>query len=173
MRLFVFMALTLTLLGCVRTSVVPLSADTVQISAGAAPACGQVGAQQVAITTAAIETIRRGYDGFFVVGGECANNVGVIGMTPLHATTTGTISGNISTYGTGYGGSYGSLSGSTLSNTTVTGGQPIFGGTHNQSFVIKMVKEGDEVASRAVDARAVLGPDWQKMVADGAPNTCG
>jgi hypothetical protein len=63
------------LAGCVRTSVMPMSADTFQITARAAPVCGGEGAERVAFRQAAIETIRRGYDRFVIMNGLAQNNV--------------------------------------------------------------------------------------------------
>jgi hypothetical protein len=48
------------LTGCAKSSVIPLAADTVQITAATARACGQTGAQEVAVRRAAVETIQRG-----------------------------------------------------------------------------------------------------------------
>jgi len=152
------------LAGCTHTSVMPLAGDTLEITSSAAPICGAAGAQSVAVRRAAIETISHGYDRFIVVNAAAQNNVGVIGYTPLQATTNGTanVYGN-GNFATGYG----------QSNTYVTGGQPIIGGHHDQALVIKMFKDGDPAGANAVSARQTLGPDWQQKVSEGLSTTCG
>lgn len=140
--------------GCAKTSVIPLSSDTIQLTAGAAPICGQVGAQAVAAKQAAVETIRRGYDRFAILGGAYQNDVRVVGYTPVVANTQATVSGN-------YG----------YANTTVTGGSPIIMGSHNEGLVVKMFKASDPAGANAVDARTSLGPEWKKQVESGTA-TC-
>lgn len=142
--------------GCASATVVPLAQDTVQITSAAAPVCGMTGAQNVASQRAAVETIRRGYDKYVIVGGGYQNNVGVVGYTPVVANTSGsaTAYGNAN-YATAYG----------HSTTTFSGGQPIVAGAHNQGLVVKMFKAGDPAAPQALDARSELGAEWQKKVA--------
>jgi hypothetical protein len=129
----------------------PFSADTFQITASAAPVCGEVGAQRVAMVDAAIATIQNGYDGFVIQGAQAQDNVGVIGYTPLTATT----------YSNGYS-----------SNTTVYGGQPIIAGSHDQAIVVHMFRAGDPNSAESISARNFLGPDWEQRVAKGFPHTC-
>src|SRR6185312_3798269 len=92
--IFVVASLSAALAGCASTSTIPLSQDTFQITASAAPACGTAGAQQVAFKQAAVETIRRGYDRFVIVGGQASSNV--VGTTPIVVTRMGYGSGFIS-----------------------------------------------------------------------------
>jgi len=141
----------------------PISADTVQITTSAAPLCGPAGAQSVALKRAAVETIARGFDRFIIAGAGYQNDVRVVGYTPVQAHTTG------SAVATGYGRTAVAHGQST---TFVTGGAPIYGGTHNQGLVIKMFKDGDPAGANAVSARAELGPGWKQIVADGGAKTC-
>lgn len=67
------------------------------IDAGAAPACGRSGAARVAARSAALETIRAGYDRYVFAGGQSQNNVSVTQM-PGHVQTTG-----VAHYGGGVG----------------------------------------------------------------------
>ena len=140
-----------------------LDSNTIQVSTTAAPACGQRGAQQVAIKRAAIETLQRGYDSYVVLGAEAQNNVRVVGHTPIVANTYG--SGTVNAYGNTatYRGQ---------SNTYFSGGQPIVGGSHDQGLAIRMYRATDPEAANAVDARRTPGPDWQKIVAKGPGATC-
>jgi len=66
---------TVALAGCASSTAIPLSADTVQISASAAPICGGTGAAEVASKAAAAETLRRGFDKYVIVGSQAQNNV--------------------------------------------------------------------------------------------------
>ncbi len=155
--------ISLLLSGCASSSVMQLDANTVEISTSAAPACGAQGAQRVAAKTAAIETLRRGYDSYIILGAQADNNVGVVGHTPVIANTyqNGTINayGNRATY-------------SGTANTYVSGGQPIIGGSHDQKLAVRMFQANDPQGASAVDARQVLGPDWQKVVQKGAGSIC-
>lgn len=148
---------TMLIGGCANANVIPLAQDTIQITSSAAPVCGMTGAQNVASQRAAVETLRRGYDKYIIVGGQYNNNVGVVGYTPVVANTTGTATayGNRN-YATAYG----------QSTTTFSGGQPIIAGAHNQGLVVKMFKADDQAATGALDARSELGPDWQDKVAN-------
>jgi hypothetical protein len=56
--------------GCAEVSTMQLAQDTLQITSRADPACGVTGAQRVAMTRAAKETIARGYDRFQIVATE-------------------------------------------------------------------------------------------------------
>lgn len=148
---------------CAGSSVMDVDSDTIVISTSAAPACGQRGAQSVAVKRAAFETLRRGYDRYVILGAQAQNNVGVVGHTSLVANTYS--SGTVQTYG-----NTGSYSG--YSNTYVSGGQPIIGGSHDQQLAIRMFRASDPQGARAVDARQVLGPDWQKVLKKGPGSTC-
>lgn len=150
-------------LGCAKTSVLDVDSNTVMISTSAAPACGQQGAQSVASQRAAVETLKRGYDRYIIMGAHADSNVGVVGYTPQVANTYST--GNINAYGNTatYNGQ---------STTYVTGGQPIISGSHDQKLMIRMFRNGEAGAANALDARGVLGPEWQKAVEKGGKATC-
>lgn len=151
------------LAACARSATLPLSADIVQITTSAAPACGQSGAQSVALRRAAIETINRGYDKFLIVGDQYANNVRIIGRTPVQAYTYGTATA------VGYG-NMATAHGS--SQTYYTGGFPIIGGTHNQGIVVRMFRADDAAGARAISARDQLGPEWKKIIRESPATTC-
>ena len=59
-----------------------------------------------------------------------------------------------------------------MQQSYVPGGQPIIGGTHDQKLAIRMFRAADPGAARAVDARQILGPDWQKALEKGPGHTC-
>jgi hypothetical protein len=134
LKIIILMVAPLALVGCARSTAMPLSQDTVQITSRAAPACGGSGAEKVAFQRAAVETIRRGYSRFVILGGEAQSDIRVVGYTPTRAYTTGTATATA--YGrtaTAYGNS----------TTMVTGGQPIYGGSQKQGLVVKMFRDGD------------------------------
>ncbi|MCA0930173.1 hypothetical protein [Ruegeria profundi] len=144
----------LAILGaCASTSTTQLVSNIVRIDASAAPACGASGARKLVTKMAAVETIRLGYDKYYIAGMDAQNNVRAIGA---NYNTTGTVStfGNTASY-SGY--------------TTST---PIIGGSQDAAIVAVMFKASDPEAANAIDARAALGPEWQAIVANGSPNTC-
>lgn len=152
------------LASCARASVMPIAADTIQITASAAPICGAAGAQSVAVHRAAVETIRHGYDRFVVVGAEAQNNVHVAMMPATQANTysSGTVTAMPYSNTATYQGN---------STTTYSGGGPIVFGSHDQAVVIKMFRDSDPAGSNAISARTTLGPKWQEDVA-GNDRTC-
>ena len=159
----VVVAVALLLAGCASSSVTDLDSNTVQISTSAAPVCGAGGAQKTAARRAAIETLKRGYDRYVIMGSAYENNVGVVGHTAVTANTQGT--GTITSDGnTAY------LRGQ--STTSYSGGSPIFGGKHEQQLTVRMFRVSDPGAERALDARKVLGPDWQEALKGGSRGTC-
>ena len=134
----------LSLSACANTSTTRLAQNMVRIDVSAAPACGRSGAVSVVSKTAAIETLRYGYDKYIIAGTGAENNVGV--------------------YGTSYNYNY------------ATGGvyaTPMIAGTHDANMTVVVFTYDDPAGAQALDARSALGADWQKIVAKGAPNTCG
>ena len=142
-RNFATLAACLAIVGCVRSAVMPLAADTVQITTDAAPVCGRTGAQNVAFQRAAVETIKRGFDKFIVLGGQSDSSLA--GFTPVTASRIG--------------------------NTVIVGGGvPMV--RHGTGIVIKMFRDGDPAGANAIDARGSLGPKWQDAVREGGTVTC-
>ena len=92
-------ALTLLLAGCVavKVSMVPLATDMVQITARADEACGAEGAERVALHQASVETIKRGFDRFMIVGTSASSTIRQVGRTPTTARVTPF--GNVEVYG--------------------------------------------------------------------------
>lgn len=158
----IFSLAPLLLPGCVASSTLPLSADTVQITTQAAPVCGAAGAQKVALRRAASETLSRGYSRFIILNGQLQANTELIGYTPVVAQSTGSA--------TAWGqGNTAFATGS--STTTYSGGMPITATSHSQGLIVKMFNDGDPAGKMALDAKATLGPDWQKAMKDPNP-TC-
>jgi hypothetical protein len=137
----------LFLAGCASASVMDLDANTVQVSAGAAPACGAIGAQNYAVKTAAYQTLRRGYDKYIIGGAQATSQTRFSGYTPMYANSYG-------------------------NSTMITGGEPIMMTEHGQNLVVHMFHANDQGAENAIDAKTTLGPDWQKILAKGPGVTC-
>jgi hypothetical protein len=137
--------------GCANTHVTPLSANTVLISTSVEPDCGEQSAEKIAFSRAAVETIRRGFDQFVIVGAQGSSNVYQVGNMPVYADTTATAR---------------QMGGSVFINgqTRLYGGQPIYGGSHNRQLEVVMFRAGDPQTANALDARIELGPDWQKKI---------
>lgn len=147
------LAVFLALSACASSTTTQLARNVVRIDVSAAPVCGSQGARRMVTEAAAIETIRNGYDRYYITGMDSQNNIRVVGSTQQ-------TSGNINTYG-----NYGSYSGST--NTL-----PIYGGTQDAAVVAVMFAANDPEGKNAIDARQVLGADWRERVAKGIPTTC-
>jgi hypothetical protein len=121
------------------------------IQAEAAPFCRGTGALRVAQQSAAIETIKAGYD--FITGSQAQNNVVA---TQMPGTSNTTIVGGRGFY---------------QGTTTYQPGPTIVAGSHDRGLAIAMFREGEPGAQQAISARDVLGPDWQDKVKNGI-HTC-
>ena len=144
----------------------PVSGTQFVMNTSAAPICGGSGSQQVATEMAAIEVLRRGYDRYMIESAGTQNNVGMVQTGPTHATTSH------SGYGTysGYGGTgYGTYSGS--STTTFHGQRTMVFGSHDTELLVTMLHPQDPYYYYGIDARSVLGPDWESKVRNGV-GTC-
>jgi hypothetical protein len=153
-----FVVFSTVLAACASGSVTQLSRNTAVITTAAAPICRTTGAAEVANQMAAIATIKAGYQRFIVGGFGTANNTRVVATGPTFATTTGTFNrmGN-TVYGT--------------ANTSYGGQSTYVTGSNNAEMQITMLNPGDAGYEQGIDARAALGPDWQKKV-DGGINNC-
>ena len=137
-------AVAFALSACASAEVTRTSANTMIVDAGAAPACGRSGAARVATRSAAIETIRAGYDRYIIRSGQSRNNVAVTQM-PGHVQTTG-----VARYGGGIG---------TINATSTC--PAIVSGSHDRALSVLMFGRGDPGYEQALDAREALGPEGQ------------
>lgn len=144
--------------GCAGAHATRTSANTAVIDAGAAPACGAQGAARVAVKSAAVETIRAGYDRYIITGAMSQDNTRVV-QAPGTYWTNGTV--------TSYGGGYGTFQGTT---TYVPGARHTVG-SHDRSLGVVMFRKGDPGFEQAIDARQALGPDWEEAIKNGV-HTC-
>jgi len=151
------------LTGCASSSVMDVSSDTVIITTSADPSCGRTGAQNVASRRAAYETLRRGFDRYVILDSQAENNTEVVGFQPVEIETSNKGSSNTSG---------GKETFSERSEVSLSGGNAIIGGTHDQQLEVKMFRLSDPGAEKAVDARRVLGPDWRNIVAKAPEETC-
>ena len=155
---FVALAMSLIVAGCAETTVTPISRNQIMISTSAEAECGTSGAMKVATKMAAIETLRRGYERYIIAGADAQSNVSAVSLAPTYATTSSTYD----VYGDSiYGNSY----------TDFGGGGLMMVGTNDAGLHVVMFKRGERGFNDAVDAKAQLGSDWQKLVKDGV-NTC-
>ena len=148
--------ISISLCACASSSVTQLSRNTAVVSTSAAPVCRTTGAASVA-NQMAVATIKAGYSRFVVGGFGTQNNTRIISTGPSYATTTGTFNRFGNTV-------YGSA------NTTFGGSNTIVAGSNEAEMQILMLKPGDPGYADGIDARTVLGPDWQKKVEDGINN---
>ena len=133
------------LAACARTSILQMTANTAEITVDAAPVCGDTGAQNIAYQDAAIATLRAGYDRFII--GYNAPSEEFSG-----AINSGFVTGNPSYIEGG-------------STTTA-----LF--QHEDHIYVTMFQPGQPGYSQAVDARKVLGAQWQDKVKSGPPSSC-
>lgn len=150
------------LAGCIKTqtTAIPLRSDVVQIQTSGPRACGVQGTQVAAYKEAAKTTLKSGFDRFVILDAKASNDIRYVGSTPVY--TTSSVSGGYygnTYYGGGYANTYGNIYGS--GQSTTSGGIPIYAGNYHQGFLVKMYKENGKGAKQAMNARAVLGPDWQ------------
>ena len=103
---------------------------------------------------AAIATLKQGYDRFVVVGFGTENNTRVVRTGPTYATT----SGSFNQFGN-------TVSGST--HTTFGGQSTFISGSNDAQMEVVMLKAGDPGYEEGLDAKTVLGPEWQKKVEEG------
>ena len=153
----VALAAMIGITACARTEIIPTAKNQAVISTSAAPVCGTEGALRVANQMAAVATLRQGYERFFLSGVGTDSNVQVYQVPGSTSYTTGTVNivGNSA---------YGSFQTYTPPTTVVSG-------RNYAEMQVYMVNRGDPGYQNALDARRVLGPDWQEKVADGI-QTC-
>jgi hypothetical protein len=157
-RVILVLPLMGALSACAGAQATRTSANTMVIDAGAAPACGSQGAAKVAAKSAAVETIRAGYDRYIITGAASQNNVSTTQM-PGQFNTVGT-----SNY---YGGGYRTYN----ATTTYTPGPTIVSGSHDRQLGVVMFRNGEPGAENAIDARQTLGPEWADLAKSGI-HTC-
>lgn len=157
-QILIVLPLMGALAACAGAQATRTSANTMIIDAGAAPACGRSGAVKVAAKSAAVETIRAGYDKYIITGAAAQSNI----------TTTQT-PGTFNTFGTStyLGGGFRTYN----ATTTYTPGPTIVAGSHDRQLGVVMFRNGEPGAEQAIDARETLGAEWQDIVKSGV-HTC-
>ena len=147
----------LLITSCARTEIIQLARNQAIISTSAAPVCGEQGALRVARQMAAVATLRQGYERFFLDGVGVDSNVQIHQVPGSYSYTTGTVN----VYGnTGYG-----------TFQTYTPNTTIVTGRNHAQMQVFMVNRGDPNYENALDARQVLGSEWEEKVANGI-STC-
>ena len=145
--LFLLLPAALALTGCARTSTVPVGEDTIEITVHVGTICDGGDAERLARRHAAVETIRRGFDDYVVIGSVGGDHTA--DEEPVTARTT--------------------LSGSS-GRTLFSEDAPLL--AHHRVLTVRMFQAGAGDSAATVSARAVLGDEWEAAAAKGAPNTC-
>ena len=109
--------------------------------------CDGRDAERLARRHAAVETIRRGFDDYVVIGSVGGDHV----ADEAPATARTTLSGS---------------SGRTLFSEHA----PLL--AHHRMLTVRMFRAGEGDSAETVSARAVLGDEWEALAAHGAPRTC-
>ena len=128
------------LTGCARTSTVPVGEDTIEITVHVATICDGRDAERLARRHAAVETIRRGFDDYIVIGSVGGDHMAE--EEPATARTT--------------------LSGSS-GRTLFSEDAPLL--AHHRVLTVRMFQAGEGDSAATVSARAVLGDEWEAVVA--------
>lgn len=142
-----FVVLAAVLAGCARTSTAPVGADTIEITVHVGTICDGRDAERLARRHAAVETIRRGFDDYVVIGSFGGDHT----AGEEHATARTTL--------------YGS-SGRTLFAEDA----PLL--AHHRVMTVRMFRAGEGDSAATVSARAVLGDEWEAVAAKGPSTTC-
>ena len=135
------------LIGCARTSTAPAGEDTIEITVHVATICDERDAERIAQRHAAVETVRRGFDDYIVIGSIGGDHV----AEEAPATARTILSGD---------------SGGMLLSEDA----PLL--AHHRMLTVRMFRAGEGDSAATVSARAVLGDEWEAIAAQGAPNTC-
>src|SRR5262245_1980955 len=119
------------LAGCAEQSAMRLAHDTIRVNVSTAPVYGALEPERRAVLLAAEETVKAGFDKFFIVNGASGFNRNVISQTAGSAS-----------WGPGGG--------------TITGPQTVGMPRFQTQILIKMFRAGDPQGNNAVDARELL-----------------
>jgi len=141
------LALPVVLAGCARTSTAPVDENTIEITVHVPAICDARHAERIALHHAAVETIRRGFDDYIVVGTVGGN----------HAISVGPATARTMPYRDG-------------ERTLFSDDAPLLG--HHRLLAVRMFRAGEGDGAASVSARAVLGNEWEAIAAKGASNTC-
>ena len=139
--------LPVVLTGCARTSTAPVGEDTIEVTVHVGTICDGSDAERLARRHAAVETIRRGFDDYIVIGSVGGDHA----AEEAPATARTTLSEG---------------SGRTLFSEDA----PLL--AHHRMLTVRMFRAGEGDSAATVSARAVLGDDWEAVAAKGAPHTC-
>ena len=139
--------LPVVLAGCARTSTAPVGADTIEITVHVGTICEGRDAERLARRHAAVETIRRGFDDYVVIGSFGGDHT-----ADEETATARTI-----------------LSGSS-GRTLFSEDAPLL--AHHRVLTVRMFQAGEGDSAATVSARAVLGDEWDAVVAKGPSATC-
>jgi hypothetical protein len=150
-RLHIALGMALGLAACASSSVTPLAQNQVLIQTTADLPCGNRGTEKVVVEMAAVETLRRGFDGFVVKTTKTEDTLYTNAKSGLKKQARAINEDPIA---------------KSVLNLSITG-------VYDKSLIVTMLRKGDAGFNTATDARSVLGPDWQKTVSDGVSSCTG
>jgi hypothetical protein len=151
-KLYLACGMALALSACASTSVTQLAPNQFLIQTTADLPCGESGTGRIASEMAAIETLRRGFDRFTVKPTETED-----------AQYTNADSGFEKTAK--------AVNDNPIGKSILQGGS--IADIYDESLIVTMFRQGEAGYSTATDARTVLGPKWQKAVANGKASCTG
>lgn len=125
----------LSLTACAEQSAMRLDNNTVRVRTSTAPIYGAVESEKRAMTLAAQETLRAGFDRFIIVSGGSEFRQNTLAVLP------GQASGSFNQYGGGF---------------QATGPRPIAMNRFETGLVIKMFHDGEPAGANAISAREIL-----------------
>lgn len=146
--------LLITVSSCAQTSITPTAKNRAIIITSAAPACGRSGAAEVASKMAAVATIRQGFDRYKIADAASQDNTRVVQTLPTYSTTTS----SAQVYGNNI---YGN------STTSYGGGGTFLTGRQEAALEVVMYNLGDSGFEDGIDAKVVLGEEWEKIASEG------
>ena len=134
----------LGLSACATTSVTPIGDQSFLLDVCADAECGSTGAASVATRMAAVETLRQGYDRYMVDGISSSDNTLLLPTFDIDrlAGETNSVSLGVDRYG-----------------------------SFDRTLTVRMLRPGNPGYTGAIDARAALGPNWERLVQRGI-STC-
>ena len=146
-RLVAGLSLMALLAACEASTTTRLSQNIVRIDVSKARACSPSEASELVNRLSAVETIRLGYDKYFISLKDAEDNIRIVDASYETRGTWGTGSGYTST-------------------------TPFFDGTQDVELAAIMYKNNEIESVNAIDARATLGSEWQNIATKGIPNNC-
>jgi hypothetical protein len=150
-RLYLAFGTALALAACASTTVTPLAPNQLLIQTSTDLPCGDASTKKIATEMAAVETLRRGFDRFAVKPTKTEDTMYTYAQTNALKTAKAINADPI---------------GRSIMQASISD-------AYDESLIVSMFRPGDAGYKMATDARTVLGPKWQKAVANGKASCTG